>query len=398
MRGSIAGLPDTFQGNGTTYYTLITVLDLLFSALVVGPCVVTYWRSVWNLMDVYVLPEHKLHSAAISTAIGLGGHLFFILFQKVLDKNFHPDKNRIWFYIVSRTYTMCFGFVCVNGWRGPWDLLTIQTQEDFKSLMVTTVIGLVALIAMRAVRNTSSPPCVIMNDAPEGYFEILTMFRITAVTEQFSLFLLDCLFSVFIVGVLVVFVWRGLWHMLDIFLFPDDSYASAHGSLVLGYAIIAAVYLLQPLVRSICNKLSGASRLLFADSFVIFALLGTVNVWRGIWNSLDIYFLPDNMALSCWITLVVSSVSLILLGCSNSIVAKGVFIDAEEPDGKCVVLPCYYFRIIFQSQKIKKINNKKAQIANKQRKQDNTSVDSHVTISITTISTIVEEKDNLQVT
>jgi len=56
--------------------------------------------------------------------------------------------------------------------------------------------------------------------------------------------------------------------------------------------MIAAVFLLQPLVRSICNKLSGAGRLLFADFFVIFSLVGTVNVWRGIWMVLDLYILP----------------------------------------------------------------------------------------------------------
>lgn len=189
MRGSTAGLPDTFQGSGTTYYTLITVLDLLFSALVVCPCVVAYWRSVWTLMDVYVVPENMLISATISTIIGIGGHLFFILFQKILDRNFHPDKNRIMFYIVSRFYTMCFGFVCVNGWRGPWELLTIHTRDDFKSLIVTTLIGLVALVAMRAVRNVSSTPCLITTDGAQGYFEILTMFRVTPVSICCNTFL-----------------------------------------------------------------------------------------------------------------------------------------------------------------------------------------------------------------
>jgi len=189
MRGSTAGLPDTFQGSGTTYYTLITVMDLLFSALVVCPCVVAYWRSVWTLMDVYVVPDNILISATISTIIGIGGHLFFILFQKVLDRNFHPDKNRIMFYIVSRFYTMCFGFVCVNGWRGPWELLTIHTRDDFKSLIVTTLIGLVALVAMRAVRNVSSPPCLITTDGAQGYFEILTMFRVTPVSICCNTFL-----------------------------------------------------------------------------------------------------------------------------------------------------------------------------------------------------------------
>lgn len=95
------------------------------------------------------------------------------------------------------------------------------------------------------------------------------------------------------------------------------------------------------------------------------------------------------MALSCWITLISSSVLLILLGCSNSLVARGVFIDAEEPDGKCVVLPCYYFRLIFQSEKVKKINKKAMQAAQQKKHEGH---DNHV-MSIATISTIVEENN-----
>lgn len=207
MRGSTAGLPDTFQGNGTTYYTLITVLDLLFSAIIVCPCVVSYWRSVWTLMDIYVVPQNQLVSAVISTCVGICGHLFFLLFQKVLESNFHPDKNRILYYLVSRLYTVCFAFTCVNGWRGPWDILSVQTQKDFKSLMVTTSVGLVALISMRALRNVSSPPCVIVNDTVKGYFEVLTMFRVPVSI------LLNKIMSVFC-SMYIVYLFKDLIFML----------------------------------------------------------------------------------------------------------------------------------------------------------------------------------------
>lgn len=43
------------------------------------------------------------------------------------------------------------------------------------------------------------------------------------------------------------------------------------------------------------------------------------------------------------------------MGCSNTLLVRGVSIDAEEPDGKCVVFPCYYLRNIFQEDKLKKL-------------------------------------------
>lgn len=77
-------------------------------------------------------------------------------------------------------------------------------------------------------------------------------------------------------------------------------------------------------------------------------------VWRGIWNLLDNYFLPENKLLSDWLTHGVSLILLILLNCSNSVLVRGVYIDAEEPAGQCVIFPVYYLRLFFQKERTKK--------------------------------------------
>ena len=51
-------------------------------------------------------------------------------------------------------------------------------------------------------------------------------------SKQTALYILDCLFSVFVVHTLVVFVWRGAWCIIDIYLYPKDYLLSAWGSLV----------------------------------------------------------------------------------------------------------------------------------------------------------------------
>lgn len=61
--------------------------------------------------------------------------------------------------------------------------------------------------------------------------------------------------------------------------------------------------------------------------------------------------------MSCWITHWVSLVLLILLNCSNSLLVRGVYIDAEESSGKCVVFPISYLRLIFMNERVKKQNN-----------------------------------------
>lgn len=62
----------------------------------------------------------------------------------------------------------------------------------------------------------------------------------------------------------------------------------------------------------------------------------------------------DNKLLSDWLTHGVSLILLILLNCSNSVLVRGVYIDAEEPAGQCVIFPVYYIRLFFQKERTKK--------------------------------------------
>lgn len=67
------------------------------------------------------------------------------------------------------------------------------------------------------------------------------------------------------------------------------------------------------------------------------------------------YFLhPDQPLLSNLITHGVSFVLLAMLNCSNSVLVRGVFIDAEEPAGQCVIFPVHYIRLFFQKERTKK--------------------------------------------
>lgn len=43
-----------------------------------------------------------------------------------------------------------------------------------------------------------------------------------------------------------------------------------------------------------------------------------------------------------------------MLNCSNSVLVRGVFVDAEEPAGQCVIFPVYYVRLFFQKERTKK--------------------------------------------
>lgn len=62
----------------------------------------------------------------------------------------------------------------------------------------------------------------------------------------------------------------------------------------------------------------------------------------------------DDPLTSNLITHISGFVLLALLNCSNSLLVRGVFIDAEEPAGQCVIFPVYYVRLFFQKERTKK--------------------------------------------
>lgn len=179
MRGSTAGLTERLKDTSPMRYACLSFSDVVISSVIVGPAVVGYWRSVWLLMEVYVFPENILLSSLISTAIGNLGHLVFAFSKGFFEKYCHPDRNVFLFYGVSRLYTVGFAFVCVNGWRGPWSILDLYTEMELTSVAASTLVGVIALAAMRTLRNVGAPPFAITMDSVDGYFDVLTMFRVT---------------------------------------------------------------------------------------------------------------------------------------------------------------------------------------------------------------------------
>jgi len=65
---------------------------------------------------------------------------------------------------------------------------------------------------------------------------------------------------------------------------------------VLGYIIVLLAFSLQSILKSLCGRLVGFWRVCLVDVYLFFSFCGTINVWRGIWLLLNIYFLPGKLS------------------------------------------------------------------------------------------------------
>lgn len=179
MRGSNAGIADgTIYRQKMSYHSVVLeVLDSFYSSFVVAPLVVSYWRGTWNLADSYLIPSDKVQSKVVSLIIGIIGHLVFTIGQGWLRNHFNPNRRRLTFYVASRLYTSVFGIVCVNCWRGGWQLIDHYTAQNMTTILSITIFAIICLMLLKAIRNVGASPVVIVTDTSDEYFDVPTMYK-----------------------------------------------------------------------------------------------------------------------------------------------------------------------------------------------------------------------------
>lgn len=181
MRGSTAGLADVhFEKRNTFHDALLAFLDVVFASAIVTPAILIHWRGTWNLWKMFVFPDDLFSSGITFMCIGITGQFIVFYAQNFLDRTFHPDKHRLTFMLVSRSYTYIYSIIGIAGWRGLWDVLDFfspPATTDVSMLCAIIVIGAILLACLKGLRNVSSPPFGISTDNSKDYFIITTMFK-----------------------------------------------------------------------------------------------------------------------------------------------------------------------------------------------------------------------------
>lgn len=180
MRGSTAGLAEGFiEKRNNVHDAFLTFLDMAFAAVIVTPAVVIHWQGTWNLSKMFLYPgkENLVKSGIASMCIGIFGQLVFTYYQDTIADYFHPDKRRLTYMVVSRLYTLVYGFIGINSWLGMWDILDEYCPADVLTLSVLILVGTSLLLVCKGLRNVQSPPFGISTDNSKDYFVVVTMFK-----------------------------------------------------------------------------------------------------------------------------------------------------------------------------------------------------------------------------
>lgn len=155
----------------------LKVLDFLLSCVVVGPCVVGFWRGTWEYMEAYRESFPLWWTLWVSGAL----HFVFTLLRDELAEFFcrSSPPSGLRYTLASRCYIYVFAVCCAMQWRSTWMIMDECIRCD-DSLFVFTIPSILVLLAFRLFGNTLAPPYAIALDfKAEDVFVFPTMFNVS---------------------------------------------------------------------------------------------------------------------------------------------------------------------------------------------------------------------------
>ncbi|XP_060078891.1 uncharacterized protein LOC132558362 [Ylistrum balloti] len=309
-------------------YMLVCLANALINLAIISPLVVCYWRGTWEIMDVFVYPADFVLTSWVSVAIGNAIIFLFSIFQGGIT-NINKLKNPFAHFVLSRLYVYLLGFGCVSQWRGIWFLQDHYTGKTWQSATGTAIIGVTTLCCFRCLSGIVASPLVLLRDNDRKNIFTLTR-RFSSDVVPGIKFPMDVALTVIFINNLVVFFWRGIWTLLDLYLVPDSVIVSGAYSFIISFSLAIPVLLSQHGVQRLSQYLHKRMFLLQILLEAVFLVVaGTLSVchWRGAWLLQNGFLFPENKVLSVWVSHIVGSAGLIILFSSRSYLTSGCFMD-----------------------------------------------------------------------
>jgi len=313
------------------------MVNWFWSAVVVAPIVVTYWRGTWDLLADLVYPSNVPHPATQRQLSGLVCYLAGLVARIVMDmvkgslENFLEEKEDIVMKIVSWVFTALYALAGVSFWRGVWFLMKLDIGVNPVKLVIILIVSLVILLYTGISRSLIASPLGISLDTKGAAFHAKIFFDKSSESKMWLF--LDAIFTNLVIRQLIVLSWWSLWSLLNTFLLQPKvaSWESvSYDSLILGYVGAILCLLFDRMIQN--SELKNTYFLKLTSMLVtLLAFFSSVNVWRGLWSLLNVYFLPSlEPDRSYMIGHVLGLAALSALKLSNSIATDGITEDSDE--------------------------------------------------------------------
>jgi len=121
------------------------LLDTLFTVFITCNLVVFYWRGVWEIFDVHLLPDDRHTSAIICLVVAYSLQTLVCLIELAANRLCRSKRLKVLRWALEVVVFFFANLVGVALWRGVWLLLNDHFVRDKHGLSagVTHVVGIV---------------------------------------------------------------------------------------------------------------------------------------------------------------------------------------------------------------------------------------------------------------
>ena len=161
------------------------------------------------------------------------------------------------------------------------------------------------------------------------------------------IYLLDSLFTSWIVNFIAIGLWRNTYNLVVIVSYTDDPVVSDCWCLLVGLAGVATLHALQtPLIitAKLLEERKGKSLSLAWEQCVYtIAFIMLITIWKGMWN-LNIRYLLSDPTIGGWVHHLAGTSVMMLLGVFGCVGTPCCTVDGgEEPEN--AFFPLRYFSL-----------------------------------------------------
>lgn len=318
------------------------------------PSMVFYWRGIWDLYGVYIvpyeIPEHQWWIVTGFGACSIVGYFAAPFLSYLLSFT----QSKVLRAIAIRVYLFAFAILAMAYWRGVWGVADVYLLELGWSVSVAGLcISHGFLLVLRCSRTTIFPPFIVNLDTRKDVLGVSTCFQ-TEVNwrDPLSVFRysLDSMFTQYFILTMTIVSWRCSLALLDIFMYPHDWLLSNLVSTGAGFAATIVIFALETPCSRINAYLQEKGhwlRLIYED-IVYLVVFGAVSlIWRGTWN-LNVIFIFTDPKVGGWVNLGIGTFLLMSLQLMSYAGCCGCAFDGRDSNPRDAFYPTKYIRAYIQ--------------------------------------------------
>ena len=144
------------------------MLDSLLTVCVVHQLVVFYWRGVWEIFDVHLLPNDNHKSAIICLIIAYSLQSIVCLIQPAVNCACRSNRSKLLRWAAEVVVFFFASLVGVVLWRGVWLLLNVHFLPASRafSACLTHLMGIAVLWLMLCAHSVTVSGCRVDGSTP----------------------------------------------------------------------------------------------------------------------------------------------------------------------------------------------------------------------------------------